>query len=257
MFHLSEQGFRPTEVARGPWDAGALHGGAPAALIARAFERLPSLEGLALARITYELLRPVPVEDLMLHAEIVRPGKRVQLLEASLQTAAGVEVVRARGLRVRLANLDGAPATDVLSPPPGPATGVDRLPRTTPPHQPTFFPAAIETRFVAGGFGGGPAACWFRLKLPLIDGEAPSPLQQLAAAADFGNGISSTLDWADYTFINPDLTIYLDREPVGEWIGLDARTTIVPGGVGTAESVLFDERGRVGRAMQALLVARR
>jgi hypothetical protein len=93
--------------------------------------------------------------------------------------------------------------------------------------------------------------------VPIVAGEEPSPLQRLAAAGDFGNGISAILHWDDYLFINPDLTLYVDRAPIGEWICLEARTTIVQGGVGTAESVLYDRRGRVGRAIQALLVAPR
>jgi hypothetical protein len=90
-----------------------------------------------------------------------------------------------------------------------------------------------------------------------VAGEEPSGLQRLAAAGDFGNGISATLSWEQYMFINPDLTLYIERAPVGEWIGLDSRTVLAEGGIGTAESILFDERGRVGRATQALLVAPR
>ncbi len=90
-----------------------------------------------------------------------------------------------------------------------------------------------------------------------MGGEKPSPLQRLAAAGDFGNGISATLSWDDYLFINPDLTLYIEREPVGEWICLDSQTRISADGIGIAESVLYDLRGRVGRATQALLVAPR
>ncbi len=83
-------------------------------------------------------------------------------------------------------------------------------------------------------------------------------LQHLAAAGDFGNGISATLSWDEYLFINPDLTLYVEREPVGEWICLESETRIAAGdGIGIAESVLFDSRGRIGRATQALLVAPR
>ena len=120
-----------------------------------------------------------------------------------------------------------------------------------------FAPDAVEIRFVAGAFGGGPATAWFRLRRPLIEGEQTTPLQRLAAAGDFGNGISAALSWDDYLFINPDLTLYIEREPVGEWICLKAQTLIAPDGIGTAESILYAERGRVGRATQALLIARR
>ena len=93
--------------------------------------------------------------------------------------------------------------------------------------------------------------------MPLVAGEEPSPLQRLVAAADFGNGTSAALPWDEYVFINPDLTLYIDRPPGGEWICLDARTIIPADGVGIAESVIYDTEGRVGRAIQALLVGPR
>jgi hypothetical protein len=219
----------------------------------REFERLPAAEGLTLARATYEFLRPVPLGELVLDAEVIRPGRRVQLLEGSIRTPEGVEVVRARALQV-LAAAGAAPSPDG-APPPSPDHGHEHQPRA--PHRPMFAPDAIEIRFVDGAFGGGPATAWFRLRHPLVAGEDPSPLQRLAAAGDFGNGISATLSWDEYLFINPDLTLYVERPPAGEWIALRSRTIIATGGIGTAESVLYDTRGRVGRATQALLVARR
>jgi hypothetical protein len=116
---------------------------------------------------------------------------------------------------------------------------------------------AIEIRFVAGAWGGGPSTAWFRLRSPIVAGETPSALQLLAAASDFGNGTSAILSWDDYLYINPDLTLYIERAPMGEWICLESETRIARDGVGIAESVLYDRRGRVGRATQALLVAPR
>ena len=120
-----------------------------------------------------------------------------------------------------------------------------------------FTPDAIEIRFVVGDFGGGPSTAWFRLRAPIVAGEQPSSLQRLAAAGDFGNGISTVLPWDEFVFINPDLTLYVERPPVGEWICLKAQTLIAADGIGTAESVLYDEQGRVGRATQALLISTR
>jgi hypothetical protein len=91
----------------------------------------------------------------------------------------------------------------------------------------------------------------------MVAGEDPSGLQRLAAAADFPNGIASELPWDEYVFINPDLTVYVEREPVGEWIGLDARMRVASGGAGFSEAVLYDSQGRVGRSLQSLYVARR
>ncbi|HTP19828.1 MAG TPA: thioesterase family protein [Solirubrobacteraceae bacterium] len=241
-----------TELASGPWNPNSLHGGAPAALIVRAFERLPARAGLCLARVTCEFLRPVPVGPLEVRADVARPGRRVELLEGSI-AAEGVEVVRARALRIMAADA-GRSHSDEIAPPPGPAQGhAGELPGL---HRPRFATDAIEIRFIAGGFGGGPATAWFRLTRPLVGDESPSPLQRLAAASDFGAGLSATLPRSDYLFINVDLTAYIEREPVGEWICLDSRTRIATDGIGLTESVLYDERGRVGRATQALLVAR-
>ncbi len=254
VFLAADGRFVATELARGPWDPRAQHGGAPAALLMRALEQLPATDGLLLSRVTYEFLRPVPVGELTVRAEIVRPGRRVQLLEGSLRTADGVEVVRARALQIRAADAGSLPAP--APGPPGPEHG--RANDVRAPHRPMFAPDAVEVRFVAGAFhDAGPATAWFRLRVPLVDGEQPTPLQSLAAAGDFGNGISQTLSWDEHMFINPDLTLYIGRQPVGEWIALEAQTRIAAEGVGLAESVLYDERGQIGRATQALLVAPR
>ena len=244
-----------TELSRGPWDPGAQHGGAPAALLMRAFECVKAPRDLVIARVTYEFLHPVPLGELDVRVEVIRPGHRVQLCEASILTPDGLEVVRARALCVRPAGTGVARAR--LEPPPaGPEAGAESDWR--PPHRPLFAPDAVELRFVAGAFhDGGPATAWFRLRHPLVAGEEPSALQRLAAAGDFGNGISATVPWERYMFINPDLTLYLEREPASEWICLAATTRIAPGGIGISESVLYDQHGRVGRATQALLVARR
>jgi hypothetical protein len=255
VFSIADGRFVASELSRGPWDPNAQHGGAPAALIVRAFEGLPAPAGLGLARVTYEFVRPAPVGPVEVRASVVRPGKRVQLLEASM-LADGVEVVRARGLRILRAQASDVPG-DFDGP--GPAAGPDegRPLDFDPPFRPMFAPDSVEIRFVSGSWGAGPCQAWFRLRRPLVSGETPTALQHLAAAGDFGNGISAALSWDEYLFINPDLTLYIEREPVGEWICLDSRTRIWAGGIGLAESVLFDVNGRVGRATQALLVAPR
>ena len=123
---------------------------------------------------------------------------------------------------------------------------------------PTFGADAMDIRFVEGAFDElGPATAWFRMRHPLVAGEEPSALQRLAAAGDFGNGISAVVSWEEHLFINPDLTLYIERDPVGEWICLQSQTRVADGGIGVSESTLFDGQGRVGRAGQALLVAPR
>jgi hypothetical protein len=246
-----------TELSRGPWDPGAQHGGPPAAVLMREFESLAADDdGLAIARVTYELLRPVPLGALSVSASVVRRGRRVQLLEGSLLTPDGVEVVRARALRVARAGADGG--LGAWDPVPVPAGPSEAVASEFPSKLPLFPGSGIEIRFVRGSFAvPGPATAWFRLRVPLVAGEEPSALQRLAAAADFPNGISSELSWTEWLFINPDLTVFVEREPVGEWICLDATMRVGAGGVGLAEAVLFDVSGRVGRSVQTLYVARR
>jgi hypothetical protein len=251
VYHVDGGRFVPTELARGPWSPDAQHGGPPAALLGRAIERFEPSPASRVARVTVELLRPVPLAPLTVSARLVRPGRKVQLIEATI-SAGEVEVVRAVALRLREAPLD-FPA-EALGPSDRPAEGTvsPRFEREWPVN----FGDAVDFRVVRGSFSGelGPGTCWIRLAVPLVAGEAPSPLQRVLAAADFGNGISSPLGWENYSFINPDLTVALHRPPVGEWIGLDAFTWPDHDGVALADTALYDERGRIGRGVQTLLL---
>jgi hypothetical protein len=246
--------YEATELGLGPWYPGALHGGAPAALLMHEIAAHPAHEGLRVARITYEFVRPVPQHGLKVSVEVIRPGRRVTLLDAALQDADGVEVTRARALLVRPSEVGAGPAEP--PPFPGPEAGTrndweERQPRM-------FATAAMEIRFVRGRFlEPGDATAWFRLRHPLIDGRAIDPLERVAAASDFGNGIAAVLDWDRYLFINPDLTVYIERPPVDEWVALESCTRIEAGSVGVAESVLWDRRGRIGHATQSLVVGPR
>ncbi len=116
----------------------------------------------------------------------------------------------------------------------------------------------MEYRWAHGSFAEpGPAVCWMRMQVPLLDGEQPSPLQRVLIAADSGNGISATVDIERYLFINVDLSVHLHRMPAGEWICLDALTAAEADGLGMADTMLLDELGPIGRACQTLLIAER
>lgn len=256
LFHADGAAFVPTELTRGPWDPNAMHGGAPAALLARAVERFEPGPATHVARVTVDLLRPAPLERLEIATRMVRPGKKVQIVEASLH-AAGTEVVRMTALRLREAPLalTAAPGErdhDRLEP--DPAGGVPYV-----DEGPLDFGHAFEMSIARGSIRDrGPTAVWFRLLVPLVTGEETSALARVMAAADFGNGISAPLDWdAGWTFINPDLTVYLHRRPEGEWVGLDAVTWPEENAVAVAEAALYDARGRIGRSVQSLLLDRR
>ncbi|HEV7735486.1 MAG TPA: thioesterase family protein [Candidatus Binatia bacterium] len=259
LFRPDGEVFLPTELARGPWSSDAQHGGAPAALLARAIERFEGGETMHVARLTVELLRPVPIAPLTLTTRWSRPGRKVQLVEATLRHGE-TDVARATGLRIRRAELPLPDGIDQGTPPAGPTSGGASLPpwEKSVDWGRAYHSHAVEHRFVAGSFSGpGPSTDWIRLRVPVVEGEEPSQLCRVAAAADFGNGISWVLSRNDgWQFINPDLTIYLHRYPIGEWVCLDARTWVQPLGVGLAESGLWDEHGTIGRALQSLLIER-
>ena len=239
----------------GPWSAGAQHGGPPSALAARALQLHEPDEGQRLARVAVDILRPVPLGKITVRTRMVRPGRRVALLEAVLE-ADGQEVLHARGWR--LAIPDGEVPGIGAGPAPPPIPAEHPLPAFPGGHM-TGYLQNIDWRYVgAGGFDlPGPAVVWARPKIPLIPGEELSPMCRALLLGDSGSGVSSALDPVKFLFINTDLTVILPRDPVGEWLLLDSVSTIGERGTGLAETTLSDAHARCGTAVQTLLVAPR
>jgi hypothetical protein len=252
-----------TELTRGPWDPGAQHAGPPAALIGRELERLGGGriggEGgppAQVGRVTYEVLRSVPIGPLRVTAEVIRPGRRVEMVGAELTDADGETLMRAQGWRIRTEEVSFDRPPGVPDTPPGPDQGEPGEFFHT--GHDVGYHTAMEYRFVSGAFmEPGPAVVWMRMGVPLLPGEEPSPLQRVLVAADSGNGVSAALDWRLYLFINVDLSVHLNRMPEGEWVCLDAVTLPERNGVGIADTALFDIGGPIGRAAQTLLVGER
>jgi hypothetical protein len=247
--------FVPLELTRGPWDPKAQHAGPPSALLGRAIERCGEPEGLQVGRVTFEILGPVPLEPLAVEARIVRPGRSVELVEASLSGPEG-EVMRARGWRLRTRAVELDPPPQPEPPRHGPEDGEPGGFFDT--GQEVGYHTAVEYRFIEGSFiEPGPALVWMRALHPLVAGEEQSPLQRVLIVADSGNGVSGALDYRRFLFINTDLSVHLQRLPVDEWVCLEARTFPEPEGVGVADTALWDRRGRIGRSAQTLLVRAR
>jgi hypothetical protein len=242
----------PTKLTEGPWSPDAQHGGPPAALLAGAIESAASDGDMVVARLTIELLRPVPLEPLTIATEVLRPGKKVQLVSSSLYHD-GQKVAQALGLKIRAKQIDFrhevADPVSIPSPDQGrPANFFDK--------PGAFASEAVEIRMLEGDFAEpGPGRAWIRLLVPLVEGEETTAVQRVTAAADFGNGVGNLVGRTrSWIFINPDLTIRLARPPIGEWFLLDSATRIHDTGTGLASSRLADERGWLGEAAQSLLV---
>ncbi|RJO78323.1 thioesterase family protein [Nocardia panacis] len=253
--------FHATELTRGPWSPDLQHGGAPSALLGQVIDRYQPRPGYRVGRMTVEMLGPIPIAPLRIETRLVpsrarvgESGRGVEFLEATASSG-GEPVLRASAWRLNGTDseLDVPKPTSARTGPEMATPGVD-----FPSSQPVGFHTGVEFRFVSGGFQRpGPAACWFRLRYPVVAGTEPTPLARALAAADFGNGISSVLPWQQYYFINTDLTVHLTREPVGEWVCLDALTHAEPDGIGLVEGLLSDPQGRLGQSTQTLLIGRR
>lgn len=255
VFSLDGDRATATPHAAGPWDPTMQHGGAPSALVARAAERFPAERPMRVARMTVDLMRPVPVGVLDIETEVLREGRKIQLLQIRLSSG-GKECVRASVLKLReeLEDLPDHPGFRPLEL----AAPAEGAPRSDGFGGGQGFGSGMSAKIVRGDWGRpGAAAVWFRAERPMVRGEETTPVMRAALTADFSNGVSSVLDFQQWTFINGDLSVHFARDPVGEWILLDAETWVGDSGGALACCRLADRNGYFGRAVQSVLVERR
>jgi hypothetical protein len=240
--------------AAGPWDINMQHGSAPAALAVWAAETVPTREPMQIARVTIDLMRPVPVAPLTLKTEVLREGRKIQLCAVRLLAGDAV-VVGATILKIKTQALNlPSEVADAAVELPGP----DQAREEQPSFSSSPFVTGISMRAARGRFGvPGPGAIWYRVDRPLVEGSPVSQVMRAVVAADFCNGTSAVLDFHEWTFINADLTVNFARQPLGAWILLDAESWIGPDGAGIATARLADERGYFGRAVQSLVIEKR
>ena len=247
--------FESTQATSSPWDHAMQHGGPPAALLARAIEGTRSDEALSIARFTADMLGPIPQGTMRIETHVVRPGRRIEMIEASLWAGDRL-AVKASAWLIRA-------TTDSTRDLWRPSASVPDLPATAAQE---FFDGvspdwgygrALEWRFVTGSYDPGPASVWARLRVPLVAGEPTSPVQRLLTVADSTNGLSGPLPMKSWLFIPPTVTVTIERPPAGDWLLLDARSTVGPDGIGLAQGQMGDEHGAVAVVAQPLLVAPR
>lgn len=262
LFVLDGDHFLPSELTRGGWSDETQHGSPPSGLMARALERVPTAVRMQVARFTIDLFRPVPLSPLHLHTTVRRDGRRIQVVDVYLY-AGEVEVGRASGLKIRVTDDLDLPERDEepweQPPPPEEAHSFDwswvfggdvALTR--------FHFDAVDIRTFEGSFlRPGPGTSWFRLRYPVVAGEDPTPFVRLATIADMSNGNSQALDARRWLYVNPDITLYMHRPPVGEWIGMRSAAHQHRSGIGLADTRVFDEQGPLGRINQAQILDRR
>lgn len=240
---------RSTPATAGPWSSTAQHGGPPSGLLARALCDL--LEpGQVIARMAVDLLGPVPVRPLSVTTTVLRPGRLVSLLEATL--------------RDDEAGRDCAVARAWVLPRAGSGPGVSRPLSHTPAdgvHTPLplswsrGYVDAVDWRWIKGAvLEAGPAVVWMRPLVPLLPDEPLGGLPMLMTCVDSASGVSAALDPAEWSFMNTELTVHVVREPVGDWVCVEAETTLTSTSVGVCNATVHDELGVVAKSAQALLV---
>lgn len=221
-------------------------------MLARQIERYQPRAGHRLARVSVDILAPVPVAPLHIMVETLRTGKRVELLQAVAQ-AGGRTVLIARAWRLSPASVD-FPVEVAVSAPAGLA----------PAAQPMAFPdgwhadgylSVIDWCFEQGSYAeSGPARAWARPMVALVDDEPMTPWQRVLTVADSGSGISACAPPMEHPAINCDFAVVLHRDPVGEWVGMDSRTVVTPGAGAMTQTTVFDSVGPAGVATQTLVV---
>jgi hypothetical protein len=254
--------YQSTPLANAGWYDQGQHGGALSALVAGHVEdHVPTLVDMQVSRMTVELFRVVPLVPLRIETEVLREGKRIQHVRASVFDDGDALLSVVNVQRLRVAEL---PLPEESSPPPLRFPPPEEITKTVgevwgigAPNKTMFHRHAMEIREAEGGFGEvGPATVWMRLTTPIIAGRENSPLQRVVATADFPNGISRALDMDKWVFMNPDLTVHISRYPDGQWIGLSADSTYGHEGRGLATGTLWDTSGWLGRSTQSLYLDR-
>jgi hypothetical protein len=265
LFHVDGPLLVPTDLTRGGWSNDAQHGSPPSGILARAVEMVPTAATMQVVRFTVDLFREVPLRPLLVETDVLRDGRRIQLVQARLSEA-GREIGRAIALKIRVTDLaDGEELRGTAR--------EDHPPSPRPESLPVldwrdffgpggdlrrFHTDGVEIRTVDDSFVRAvPGESWFRLLAPLVDGEELTPFQRAAVAADLANGNAQALDPKRWLYVNPDITLYLSRLPVGEWIGMRSVVHQQPHGIGVTESALYDLSGRIGHISQAQILERR
>lgn len=242
--------YKPTTHAGGAWSSDEQHFSPLAGLVVHATEQhlAKRPRNLVLARISYDILGRIALDECEITVETVRPGRTIELLETTV-TIAGRPVVRARAWL--LASLDTSAVAD---------SPHQRLP--APEELPPWaiseewnggYIASIDVRRIPPRRRGR-AAAWVSSPAGLVAGDPSSALASYIALVDTANGIAVQQDPTTWMFPNVDLTIHLHRQPEGPWTGLDTTVSFGPSGQGLTSSVLHDLHGPVGHAEQILTV---
>jgi hypothetical protein len=246
--------FRATEHAGGPWSPDLLQGSATTALMVREVERLAVASGFAVRRLTFDLWRPAGLRAFRLLTEVLRDGRKAKTLQVRLMDGK-VEIGRCTALLTTQGESPADPFSKTTVGDAAPESG--RPPPAFAQKWSRYF-QNVSVRLIEGALEKpGPAAAWMRLDVPMVQGEANTPLVQAVQAADFSSGVAQIVDMREWTFINPEISLYFFRAPEGEWILIRSHTRVGADGAGLTTASLSDRRGPFAEVMQAMTFEKR
>lgn len=250
---LNETTFESTQKTAGPWSPELQHASPPTALLSRCIEHFQPRADLRLARVSFEILRPIPVAELEVQVSMVKAGRRSELLEGTLLHD-GQPLVLARAQRLA-ASPENTPVHTANTPEAPPIPESSAFTAWPGAHLDGYL-SAIEWREAEGSFSQmGSATAWAKAKVDLLADEETSPWCKAMLIVDSVSGIGMTVNPAEFQIINTDVSMYLHRDPVGDWICLSGGITSSPHGSGIAEGNIWDEQGPIGRVLQTMFIA--
>ncbi|MDN5744548.1 MAG: thioesterase family protein [Nocardioidaceae bacterium] len=244
------QTFTPTAHVGGAWDLATQHIAPALGVLAHEIERDRDQRrgsGLEISRLSYDILGTVPIEAIEVEVEVLRPGRTIELVQATARYA-GRAVVIARAWLVARHDTTTLAGTDL----PAMAPREEMEPWHMAGLWRGGFIASLEVRRTE--MGPGRSRVWARTPHPLLAHEPVSRLAAVAGLIDITNGIAVRTDPEKVAFPNLDLTAHFLRAPVGQWLGLDTMQSYGPDGIGVTSSAMHDETGPLGTIVQTLTV---
>lgn len=242
MYSRSGGVIVPHPPAANGWNRKLQSGHAVAPLLASLVESVPTLVPMVSSRSIINITRPVPMEPLTSRVEVLREGKKLQVIKATL-IHNDIDVADMTVLRIRSVS-----SPLVVSPRSYPAVEECSL------LERKRFPKGFEIRVVEGSRKTAAVAAWLKMHIDLFEGEAISAYSRVFSSIDFGSAINPALSMNEWNFPNVDMTAHLFREPEGEWTVVDTETESAGLGISLVSTVLADQKGVFGRAHQTLIV---
>jgi hypothetical protein len=251
FFTRDGDAFIPNPITSGPWDPNSLHGRVIIGLLGFVIEQRHGADHFVPARLTVDMFRLPTMAPIEVKTRIVRDGLRIRVVEAEFFSG-GTSMARAS---CQLLRKTESPPGQVWSPPNWDVPAPSEIPAPTDPR--LGMSGKWITRPIVGAMGTvGPRRLWMSEARDLVEGVPLTPFVRVAVAADYASPFANAGDHG-LEYINSDVTIYLHRLPVTQWIGFEVVNHHATSGVAIGECWLYDEQGPIGTSTVAALAQRK